>query len=205
VSISPETELNMGMGRPVFAACRAHHVKPTLSCDIISLNSGDLLSQARLGLGFARWAETEHVNLAGADPVKVTITAREALEWATINGADALGLAHRIGSITPGKQADLILVGGPQLTQHPHLDPAGTLVFQTNPHDVRTVLVAGRVVKRDGVLVGVDLPTLLADADRGAEQILERVRAAVPNLPATPPEGFAALALNRRAHLVEGV
>jgi cytosine/adenosine deaminase-related metal-dependent hydrolase len=57
VSISPETELNMGMGRPVFAACRRHGLKPTLSCDVISLNSGDLLTQLRLGLGFSRWAD----------------------------------------------------------------------------------------------------------------------------------------------------
>ena len=51
VSISVETELNMGMGRPVFAACERHGIAPTLSCDIISLNSGDLFSQTAPGPG----------------------------------------------------------------------------------------------------------------------------------------------------------
>jgi cytosine/adenosine deaminase-related metal-dependent hydrolase len=190
VSISPETELNMGMGRPVFAACRRHGLKPTLSCDVISLNSGDLLTQLRMGLGFSRWADTEALNLAGDDPATVTTTVREALEWVTVNGADALGMADRIGSLRPGKQADLMLVGGPSIGQHPHLDAAGTLVFQTTPADVRTVLVAGRVVKRDGVLVGVDLPELLHRGDRSAEQVLRRVPTP---LPGTPEGGFKAL------------
>ena len=191
VSISPETELNMGMGRPVFAACRRHGLKPTLSCDVISLNSGDLLTQLRMGLGFSRWADTEAVNLAGDDPVAVSTTALEALEWVTVNAADALGMGDRIGSLRPGKRADLMLVGGPSIRQHPHLDAAGSLVFQTTPADVRTVLVAGRVVKRDGVLVDVDLAQLLDRGDRSAEQVLRRVPTP---LPGTPEGGFKAFA-----------
>ena len=85
----------------------------TLSCDIVSLNSGDLFAQLRQGLGFKRWADSEAVNLAGADPERVSTTALEALRWSTVNAADALGLGDRIGSLTPGKQADLIIVGGP--------------------------------------------------------------------------------------------
>ena len=119
--------------------------------------------------------------------------ALEALRWSTVNAADAIGLGDRIGSLTPGKQADLIIVGGPGTSQHPVLDAAGTLIFQTTTSDVRTVLVAGRVVKRDGVMVGVDLPALLGQADSSAEDILARVRAAVPVLPPVPPGGFAVI------------
>jgi cytosine/adenosine deaminase-related metal-dependent hydrolase len=190
ISISVETELNMGMGRPAFAACERHGLAPTLSCDILSLNSGDLFSQLRQGLGFKRWADTEAVNLSGADPDRVSTTALQALQWSTVNAAEAIGLGDRIGSLTPGKQADVIVVGGPGTSQHPIVDAAGTLVFQTSTADVRTVLVAGRVVKRDGAMTGVDLPGLLERADASAEQVLGRVRAAVPMLPPTPPEGF---------------
>jgi cytosine/adenosine deaminase-related metal-dependent hydrolase len=130
ISISVETELNMGMGRPVFAACQRHGLAPTLSCDIISLGSGDLFSQLRQGLGFKRWAGTEAVNLSGADPDRVSTTALEALCWPTVNAAEAIGLGDRIGSLTPGKQADLIIVGGPGTSQHPVTDAAGTLIFQ---------------------------------------------------------------------------
>ncbi|WP_051342781.1 amidohydrolase family protein [Pseudonocardia spinosispora] len=190
VSISVETELNMGMGRPVFGACAAHGVLPTLSCDVVSLNSGDLVSQIRQGLGFTRWAETEALNLRGRDPRVVTTTAAQALEWSTVNAADALGMSERIGSISPGKQADLIVVGGPGIGQHPALDAAGTMVFQTTPADVRDVLVAGRFVKRDGRLIDHDLPDLLGRADAAAARILRRVQDAVPSFPGTPEDGF---------------
>jgi cytosine/adenosine deaminase-related metal-dependent hydrolase len=193
VSISVETELNMGMGRPAFAACERHGIAPTLSCDIVSLNSGDLFSQLRMGLAFKRWADTEELNLSGQDPERVSTTALEALRWSTVNAAEAIGLGDRIGSLSPGKQADLILIGGPTTTQHPHGDAAGTVVFQTSPRDVRTVMVAGRVVKRDGVVTGVDLPRLLQQAETSADEVLSRVRAAVPALPPTPPGGFGVI------------
>jgi cytosine/adenosine deaminase-related metal-dependent hydrolase len=192
VSISVETELNMGMGRPVFAACERHGIAPTLSCDIVSLGSGDLFGQLRQGLGFKRWADTEALNLAGRDPERVSTTALDALRWSTVNAAEAVGLGDRVGSLTPGKQADLIVVGGPITAQHPHIDAAGTLIFQTSTADVRTVLVAGRAVKRDGVMTGVDLPRLLEQADASAAEVLERVRAVVTTLPPTPAGGFDA-------------
>jgi cytosine/adenosine deaminase-related metal-dependent hydrolase len=194
LSISVETELNMGMGRPAFAAAMRHGIKPTLSCDVISLNTGDLFTQLRMGIAFQRWADTEPLNLGGADPTSVTISAHDALEWTTVNAADAVGLDRRVGSLTPGKQADIIVVGGTGMSQHPLLDPAGTLLYQTNPQDVRHVLVAGRFRKRDGKLVGIDLPRLLAEADSSADRILVRVEAAGRVLPGTPAGGFGFLA-----------
>ncbi len=193
VSISVESELTIGMGRPVFAACERHGIAPTLSCDIISLNSGDLFAQLRQGLGFKRWADSEATNLSGVDPERVSTTALEALRWYTVNAADAIGLGDRIGSLTPGKQTDLIIVGGPGTSQHPMSDAAGTLIFQTTTTDVRTVLVAGQTVKRDGVMTGVDLPALLTRAETSAEDLLGRVNAAVPVLPPVPPGGFVVI------------
>ncbi|MEU8825171.1 amidohydrolase family protein [Streptomyces sp. NPDC048636] len=193
VSISPETELNMGMGQPVFGALKRHGIKPTLSCDVISLNSGDLFSQARFGLGFQRWADTRTLNQEGVNPEQVTVSAHEALEWTTVNAAEAVGMADRIGTLTPGKQADIIVIGGPGASQRPHLDPAGTVLFQTTPHDVRHVLVAGRFVKRDGALVGVDMPRLLDEADTSATGVLRRISGAGRALPGTPPGGWASL------------
>jgi cytosine/adenosine deaminase-related metal-dependent hydrolase len=193
ISISPETELNMGMGRLVFQAAEQRGIKPTLSADVMSLNSGDLFVQLRLALAFKRWADAEPTNLARADPQHVSTSAYQALEWTTVNAAEALRLEDRIGSITVGKRADLILVGGSAINQHPQIDPAGTLVFQTSSDDVRTVLVDGKVVKRDGVLLGVNLAELTNRADESARAVLERVRATVPQLPGTAPAAFDAV------------
>ena len=204
ISISPETELNMGMGRLAFRAAEQRGIKPTLSADVTSLNSGDLFVQLRLGLAFKRWADAEPTNLARADPQHVSTSAHQALEWTTVNAAEALRLEDRIGSITVGKRADLILVGGSAINQHPQIDPAGTLVFQTCADDVRTVLVDGKVVKRDGVLLGLNLAELTKRADESARAILERVRTRVPQLPGTAPAAFEEVAGLVNANLGSG-
>ena len=175
VSISVEAELNSGLGRPPFAPCARHEIKPTLSCDSNALVKGELLTQARMALAFKRWEDTEPLNLARKDPLEVSTTAYEALEWCTINGAEALGLQDSIGSLTPGKQADILIIGGPwSLGHHPRTHAAGAVVFQTGASDIRTILVGGRVVKRDGALVEVDLPKLLQQVDQAALDIKER-------------------------------
>lgn len=203
VSISVETELNMGMGRPVFARCREYGIAPTLSADVMSLNSGDLWHQARLGLGFARWDATHELNIAGHMPEAVVSTAKDALGWATVNGADALGMSDQIGSLKPGKKADVILVGGNSFEQHPRLDPYGTLIFQTTAHDVRTVLVGGEIVKLDGRLVHHDLAELGRRADTAAREIFARVEATGAILPGTPPGAWGAIDPMAQGYLAE--
>jgi cytosine/adenosine deaminase-related metal-dependent hydrolase len=183
VSISPETELNMGMGRLAIGKCREFGIAPTLSCDIVSLNSGDLFTQMRLALAYQRFVDNDVLNRAGAMPSALTYSARDALRWATLDGAAACGLEPTIGSLRPGKQADVILVGGDSFALRPRHEPAGSLVFQATRHDVRAVLVAGKIVKRDGALVGVDLRTVLDRAEASAERVLARVRTVTPTLP----------------------
>lgn len=193
LSTSPETELNMGMGRLAISAAIEHGIKPTLSADITSMNSGDLFTQLRMAISFKRWADTEALNLAGKDPVAVSTSTQESLEWITVNAAEALGMADQIGSLSPGKQADIIVVGGPGISQRPQICPAATLVFQTSPQDVRHVLVAGEFVKRDGGLVGVELSRLLDAGERSGRGVIERVEASGRPVPGTPPNGFADL------------
>jgi cytosine/adenosine deaminase-related metal-dependent hydrolase len=191
ISISPETELNMGMGHPVFRQCLTRGLKPTLSCDVISLNSGDMFAQMRLGLTFQRAMDNDPVNAAGAMPQTLDLTVRDALGWGTINGAEAMGLGSRTGSLTPGKRADVIVVGGTGINMTPRPEMVGSLVFQANAANVRHVLVDGRPVKRDGALVGVDAPRLRRLAEESRERVFARVLAAGPLLP-EPIEGFDA-------------
>ncbi len=176
VSISPETEMNMGMGRLAIGKCREFGIRPSLSCDIISLNSGDLFAQARLAIAYQRFVENDVLNQDGRMPEVLTTTARDAIEWATINGAIACGLDEQIGTLTPGKQADVIVVGRDSGFAHrPINDPYGTLVFQSTATDVDTVIIAGRVRKANGRLVGIDLGALLDRAAASAASVLARV------------------------------
>lgn len=194
LSSSPETELQMGMGHPAIARALAHGMRPSVSCDIASSNSGDMFTQLRLGLQFERCMHNDTFNARNEMPHRLDLTVRDALGWGTANGAHALGLEERIGSLSPGKQADVIVVGGPALNMTPLADPVGCLVSQANPSDVRHVLVAGRFAKRDGELVGVDLARARGLAEAACERVLGQLTAAGrPLLGETPPDFADAL------------
>ncbi len=160
ISTSPETEIQMGMGHPPIARALDLGLTLSLSCDVVSGNSGDMFSQMRMGLQVARCEANDVLNARRDDPRALAYSARDALGWATTGGATALGIEDRIGSLTPGKQADVIVVGpgGDRLNMIAPANPVGAVVAQANASNVRTVLVAGRVVKRDGALVDVDVP-----------------------------------------------
>lgn len=157
LSVSPDVELKMGFGSPVTGRALAAGVRPTLSVDDVPSAGGDLFSTMRTAFAVQR-------GLDGG------LRSRDLLEFTTIDAARSCGLDARTGSVTPGKDADLILLRADDLTVFPVTDPAGTIVSAGHPGLVDTVLVAGQVVKRDGELVGVDLPALrarlLASRDR---------------------------------------
>ena len=103
------------------------------------------------------------------------LPARQVLELGTRRGAEALGLADRVGSLEPGKQADVITVAMDGARQTPLFDPISHLVYLSRGDDVRTTVVAGRVLMRDRQVQS--LPR--ADVLRDARAMAERVRAAV--------------------------
>ena len=111
ISVTPETEMQMGMGHPPIRRAIERGLVLSLSCDVVSSNSGDMFSQMRLGLQDARALENDRSHRRRSDPTELAFSTRDALTWATVNGARALGTEDRIGSLTPGKQADVIVVG----------------------------------------------------------------------------------------------
>jgi cytosine/adenosine deaminase-related metal-dependent hydrolase len=191
VSSSPETEIQMGMGHPVIGRALELGMRPSLSCDVMSSNSGDMFSQMRLGLQFERCMRNDAFNARNLMPERLDLTVRDALRWGTANGAHAMGLEDRVGSLTPGKQADVIVIGGRRLNMVPMADPVGCLVAQANPANVQHVLVAGRFVKRDGELVGLDLDHAIGLAETACERVLATITSGEQPLLAPTPDGFA--------------
>lgn len=184
VSIAVETEMNMGMGWPVMAECRRRNIKPTLSCDIISLNSGSLVPQMRLAIAADRFAQNDPINRAGQMPESLQTSVHDVLGWATINGAEACGLGAVTGSLTPGKKGDVVIVGNLRtFTGQPSIDPVGGVILQSTPQDVQDVWINGTHVKKNGELVGVDLPALFARSKASTDEILRKVYRDFPVLP----------------------
>jgi cytosine/adenosine deaminase-related metal-dependent hydrolase len=94
-----------------------------------------------------------------------TLTHRDVLEFATVEGARACALDHKIGTVTPGKQADLVLVRTDQVNVAPVVDPVATVVICADTSNIDTVFVAGRIVKHNGQPVRHDLSRLLQRLD----------------------------------------
>ncbi len=199
ISVTPETELQMGMGHPPIERALQAGLVLSLSCDVVSSNSGDMFTQMRLGLQDARARVNDRAHARRTDPTDLAFSTRDAIGWATTGGAKALGMEDGIGSLTPGKQADVIVVGPGEdrLNMLAPVDAAGAIVQQANASNVREVFVAGRAVKRDGRLLDVDFSSLARRVEASRDGILERTLADGPILPDPKPsfDDIAALLL----------
>jgi 5-methylthioadenosine/S-adenosylhomocysteine deaminase len=103
------------------------------------------------------------------------VSARAALEMATIRGARALGMEAAVGSLQPGKRADIIVVDVSKARHTPMYDPVSHLVYVAKGSDVRSTVVNGRVLMRDGTVTTLDEPAIIQEGRSWAD----KVRAAV--------------------------
>lgn len=159
VSLSPSAEMPMGHGRPATQAALDHGIRPSLSVDIETTQPGDFFTTIRLTL----YGQREHINLlglAGNENLPKWLSARDVLELATIEGARANGLDHKTGTLTPGKDADLIMLSTNRINVMPINDPVGAVAVGMDRSNVDTVMVGGKIRKRHGRLVGVDADAL---------------------------------------------
>jgi cytosine/adenosine deaminase-related metal-dependent hydrolase len=114
-----------------------------------------------------------------------TLTHRDVLEFATIDGARACALEDKVGSLTPGKQADIVLLKVNAINTAPMVDPIGTIVVFSDTSNVDSVFVAGRALKRHGELLNVDLDDVFRKLDESRNHILSRGEL-LPNWAAEP-------------------
>jgi len=99
---------------------------------------------------------------------------RRILELATLDGAKDLGIADRVGSLTPGKRADLILVRTNTLNTAPFINPAILLVQQAQPANVDTVVIDGRILKHEGELTALDPEEVIGKAAESFTAVRKR-------------------------------
>ncbi len=150
-SVTPENELIQGHGFPITGRLRQLGAAPSLGVDLESVISGDMFAVARMALTTQRALDNSVERRArDAIPSTTTVPVREALRWVTMEGARMLGLENRIGSLTPGKQADLVILNATAMNLWPVHDPVSTVVMQAGPANVEAVMIAGAWKKRDG-------------------------------------------------------
>jgi cytosine/adenosine deaminase-related metal-dependent hydrolase len=148
-SVSPLIETELGIGYPATGRARAAGIPTGLSADAVTSAPGDMFSLMRAAYVLERARGTD-------------FTTRDVLRMATAEGAEVAGLGEVTGALRVGHQADVILLRTDTLAMAPAHDPIGAIVLSADTSCVDTVLVAGRVVKRDGRLLHHDVATVLA-------------------------------------------
>jgi cytosine/adenosine deaminase-related metal-dependent hydrolase len=170
-SVAPYVEMLMGHGPPPTGRLLERGVRPSLSVDVVSSVPGEMFTQMRTALVAERiGAFTDTPDVAFAP----TLSHRDVLEFATIDGARACALDDRTGSLAPGKQADIVLLNTAAINTAPMVDPAATIVVFADTSNVDSVFVAGRAVKRNGKLVDADLAGVLRQLEESRNHILSR-------------------------------
>jgi 5-methylthioadenosine/S-adenosylhomocysteine deaminase len=166
VAHNPESNMKLASGTAPVTGYLAAGVPVGLGTDGAASNNDLDMFEAMRQAAFLH-------KLVSRDPR--TVSAQTALEMATIGGARVIGRAHDLGSLEPGKRADLVIVRMDQPRQTPMYDPISHLVYTTRGDDVDTTIVNGRVLMRGGKVLTLSESDVLAAARKAANQ----VRAAV--------------------------
>jgi cytosine/adenosine deaminase-related metal-dependent hydrolase len=167
VSVSPGSELRIGYGYPQVSEMLAKGIPLGVSIDTSALTgSSNMFGVLKL----ARDSE----NAKAESEFKMT--ARKALELGTIGGARSMGIDDKIGSLTPGKRADLIAISPDALNMAVVSDPAHLVLEATGPENVDTVVVDGRILKRGGRLTALNTSEVIAGARAALAGVRERTK-----------------------------
>ncbi|MEC0236718.1 amidohydrolase family protein [Paenibacillus kribbensis] len=174
ISVTPEIEMMMGHGYPATGLFMENGGRPSLGVDVVVSTGGDMFAQMKFALQAERSRINEKILSRGEMPVEFTISARDILEFATIDGARALRLDHKIGTLTPGKEADLIMIRTDDLNMFPVNHPIGAVVQCANTSNVDSVFVAGKAVKRNGKILHADIQRLRTLANESRDYIFSQ-------------------------------
>jgi 5-methylthioadenosine/S-adenosylhomocysteine deaminase len=170
VSLAVPIEMNMRHGMPPVLKMQSLGMEPSLSVDVECTLTADFFTQMRACMNLQRLMVNQMI-LDSADPyvnpwppqpngVPDPLTTRDVLRYATMNGAKGLRLDHKIGSLTPGKEADIIILDATAINVAPLNHVPGAVVSLMERSNVETVIVAGKIRKWKGKMLDIDLPRL---------------------------------------------
>jgi 5-methylthioadenosine/S-adenosylhomocysteine deaminase len=178
ISITPLIEMQMRHGMPPFQEALNHGILPSLSPDVDTNMTTDAFSLMRTAFALQRALANDLAfpnSNPGNLPVPQLLTSRQVIEMATIAGAAANRVLDKVGTLKPGKEADIIVLDARNINTWPMNNVPGTIVTMMNPRHVRDVLIAGKVVYYKGKLVGWNVERLLQRIEQSRERVLARI------------------------------
>ena len=158
VNVCPRSDPQYGLseGFPALQGALDHGMRPGLSVDNETSYSTDMFTEMRVAFFIQRGARRNGI-FKGLPNPPAPLTTRDMLEFATVRGAACAGLLHKIGTLTPGKEADIVLIRAEDINTMPLGNAVGTVVQQAHSGNVDTVFIGGKLRKWRGSLVGVNL------------------------------------------------
>ncbi|PRH89046.1 amidohydrolase [Labrys okinawensis] len=174
VTVNPRSDALFGFDDESFAYQQAidHGLSPAIGIDLDTAFGSDLFGEMHALFGQQRSA-MRYRRFRGESAVPAPISVEAVLRAATVNGARAAGLESEIGTLSPGKQADIIMVRTDDIAVFPATNAIGTIVHAVERSNVDTVMVAGEIRKRGGKLIGVDAAKLNARVNASLAHLLE--------------------------------
>lgn len=187
LATTSDEQLSLAGGVPPIQRALDTGRKPGLSVDVEIALAGDAFTQMRATLLTQRMLAA--MRRTSGEPQPEFLSNADVLEMATMAGARAVGLGDRVGSITVGKEADLLVIAGQGVNSIPGGNPVGVVVQGVDRADIRAVFVGGVARKWDGQVLGVDLADLRARAEASRDYVLSRAGFRIgPNGPEGVPE-----------------
>lgn len=174
VNVCPRSDAHYGIEDGMFAieAAQRHGITPGLSVDNETSYSTDMFMEMRVAFYLQRvMGMHKRQHCRGTEYSLTMLPAAQLLKAATVDGAYCAGLQDKVGSLTPGKQADLILINAGDINLYPNGNAFGTVVHATERSNIDTVMIGGRIVKQNGMVVGVDRARLHAAIDESREHL----------------------------------
>jgi cytosine/adenosine deaminase-related metal-dependent hydrolase len=175
LSIAPAIEMQMRHGMPPFQKALDHGIRPSLSVDVECNMTSDFFTIMRTAYTLQRALVNERV-IDGEQNVPPLLTCRDVIELATMQGARTTHLDSKIGSLTPGKEADVIMLATNRMNVFPLNNVPGTVVTLMDTSNVENVFIAGKIMKWQGKLVGVDVDRLGRQIEQARDGILARAK-----------------------------
>lgn len=173
VSLAVPIEMHMRHGQPPIQRALSHDMQPSLSSDVECTMTADPFTQMRSALTLQRMLVNDEA-LAGGQDLPELLTARDVLRFATVEGAKGLRLDRKVGSITPGREADLVFLDAAALNVAPLNNAAGAVVTLMERSNVEAVMVAGKFRKWNGALLDVHVDKVLAELEASRDGLFER-------------------------------
>ena len=161
IDVCPRSDAQYALGEGISAYQHAldHGMKPGFSVDNETSYSSDMFAEMHTAFLMQR-AMLQNRRFAGEQNLAKPVNVSDVLEGATVNGAVCAGLGDKIGTISPGREADIVMFRADDINLYPSNNALGTVVQAADRSNVDTVIIGGRIRKRGGKLAGLDMPKL---------------------------------------------